>query len=142
MRLYSTAESVDKGEISILAIVETIAATSLAIYLSVKFGSFKWIAWSACIAPFLLLRTEQSTVLGIKLWDEIADQTVAQLRGTLLYIESLTSDLESSSEIHQRTRNEFNRRVDEFRRVRRQRKWESELGVFSGELVTLRLSHS
>jgi len=70
MRLYSTAESVDKGEISLLAILETILATAIAIYLSVTFDSFKWIAWSACIAPFLLLRTEQSTAVGIKRLDE------------------------------------------------------------------------
>lgn len=70
MRLYSTAESVDKGEISLLAIVETILATAVAIYLAVTFNSLRWIAWSACIAPFLLLRTEQSTALGIKRLDE------------------------------------------------------------------------
>ncbi len=73
MRLHSTAESVENREISLLAIVETIIASSIAIYLSVKFNSFKWIAWSACIAPFLLLRTEESTNYGIDLFDKRVD---------------------------------------------------------------------
>ena len=59
----------EKGEISLLAIAETMFATVFAIYLSVKFESFKWIAWSACIAPLLLPRTEQSTVWGIEQFD-------------------------------------------------------------------------
>jgi hypothetical protein len=69
MRLFSTAESVDRGEISLLAIVETIFATIVAVYLSVVFIGPKWIAWSVCIAPFLLLRTEYSADFGIKILD-------------------------------------------------------------------------
>ncbi len=74
MLLHSTAESVDKGEISLLAIVETILATAIAIYLSVKFDSLKWIAWTACVAPFFLLRTQDSIKLGFKLFLKIGYQ--------------------------------------------------------------------
>ena len=73
MRVLSTAESVDNGEITLLAILETIVATSVAIYLSVTFGSFKWIAWSVCIVPFLLLRTTHSTLLGLDLMKQYTD---------------------------------------------------------------------
>src|SRR5271157_2153847 len=74
MLLHSTTESVDKGEISLLAILETILATAIAIYLSVKFDSLKWIAWPACVAPFFLLRTQDSIKLGFKLFLKIGYQ--------------------------------------------------------------------
>jgi hypothetical protein len=56
---YSSVESVESGDVSVLAILETIAASAV----------YAWIAWrsgtlhltiSACVAPFLLMRTDRS----------------------------------------------------------------------------------
>lgn len=73
MRLYSTTESVKRGEVSVLAIAETLAAVTLVFYLSAHFNTLKWLAFAMCLAPLLLLRTEESTRLSIKWYDGIYD---------------------------------------------------------------------
>lgn len=69
MRIHSTRESVEAGEISVLAIVETLAAMLLSIFIAVQFGTLKWIAVSCCVAPLLLLRTEKSVSLCLKMFE-------------------------------------------------------------------------
>jgi hypothetical protein len=69
MRLTSNEESVAKGEVSVLAIVETLLAIALVFYLSAHFDTMRWLSVAMCVSPLLLLRTEESTRLGIELWD-------------------------------------------------------------------------
>jgi hypothetical protein len=61
MRLYSNEKSVTHGEVSILAIAESLIAVALVFFLSVHFATLQWLAVAACSAPLLLLRTEAST---------------------------------------------------------------------------------
>jgi hypothetical protein len=65
MRLFSTPESVREEEISFLAVVETLVAMAISVFIAIKIGTLKHLAVSACIAPFLLLRTEQSTRMAM-----------------------------------------------------------------------------
>ena len=74
MRLSSNRESIASGEVSLLAIIETLTAISLSVIIAIELSTLKWIAVSACVAPFLLLRTERSTALGIKVFDRIYDR--------------------------------------------------------------------
>lgn len=81
MRLWSSDESVERGEVSLLAVLETIAAVALTIYLAVRepitlpwlgwqvFGDWTHVVVAATIAPFLLLRTEKSTNLAVTFID-------------------------------------------------------------------------
>jgi hypothetical protein len=65
MRLTSNKESVAKGEVSVLAIIETLLAIALVFYLSSHFNTLRWLAGAMCVAPLLLLRTKESTRLGL-----------------------------------------------------------------------------
>jgi hypothetical protein len=69
MRLVSNKESVARGEVSILAIVETLLAIALVFYLSAHFNTLRWLAVAMCVAPLLLLRTDESVQLGIRWLD-------------------------------------------------------------------------
>jgi len=60
LRLYATRESAERGEVSLLALLETVLAMSVAVGLSVWFDSVKWLAGACALAPLLLLRTEDS----------------------------------------------------------------------------------
>ena len=66
MRLVSTRESIDRGEISLLAIVETLLAVTVLVGMSVWFDPFKWLAGACAIAPLLLLRTKDSVERGLR----------------------------------------------------------------------------
>jgi hypothetical protein len=66
MRVYSTPESVEAGEFTLLAIAETIAVTSIVVYLAVWRGSLFFIALTATVAPFLLLKTNDSQARGLR----------------------------------------------------------------------------
>ena len=73
MRLVSTRESIDRGEITLLAIVETLVAVLVLIGLSVWFDSVKWLAGACALAPLLLLRTDDSVQRGLRWivqWDD------------------------------------------------------------------------
>ena len=59
---HSTRESVENGEISALAIIETVLSLRLAISV---LESWRHVLIGVCLAPFLLLRTERATELGI-----------------------------------------------------------------------------
>jgi len=71
MRWVSSKESVAKGEVSVLAIVETLCAIALVFYLSSHFNTLRWLAIAMCVSPLLLLRTEVSTRLAIDWFDQI-----------------------------------------------------------------------
>ena len=55
----STPESFARGAVSILALLETLAAMALYAYIAFRYGTFH-LTVAACIAPFLLLRTDES----------------------------------------------------------------------------------
>jgi hypothetical protein len=76
MRLVSTPESVKRGEVSMLAIVETLVAIGLVFFLSAHFNTLRWLGFAACVAPLLLLRTEASTKFGIEWIDRWFDRWV------------------------------------------------------------------
>src|SRR5882724_9849461 len=87
MRLTSNKESVAKGEVSILAIAETFLAIILVFYLSAHFNTLRWLAIAMCVSPLLLLRTEESTRLGIKLfnsWIKRADESLKPMGNSAL----------------------------------------------------------
>ena len=69
MRLVSNPTSVDSREISVLAVCETILAVLASILIAVHLDTTIWIAVSASVAPFLLLRTKKSTELGLRLFE-------------------------------------------------------------------------
>jgi hypothetical protein len=69
IRLYSSRESVDAGEISLLAISETIAATLIVVYLALWRQSLFFIALTVLAAPSLLLRTEESQRRALKMFE-------------------------------------------------------------------------
>jgi hypothetical protein len=77
MRLVSTAESATSGEASVLAIVETILAISLVFYLSAHLNTVRWLAIAMLVSPLLLLRTQESTSLGIKWFDAMIERVPA-----------------------------------------------------------------
>jgi hypothetical protein len=64
--LISSPESVRCGRPSLLAMVETIAASSLSLWFAWKHHSFEHIVIAGALAPFLLLRTPISTRYTIR----------------------------------------------------------------------------
>lgn len=73
MRLYSTQESVEAGEVSLLAVLETIVAASIALFVGLRWDYTAHIAFGAIVAPFLMLRTDRSTRLGVDAFDRVVD---------------------------------------------------------------------
>ena len=65
---WSTPESAAEGRVTVLACVETVFAVSVTLYIAWKTASLLYIAFPACVAPMLLLRTSHSTALGLKLF--------------------------------------------------------------------------
>ncbi|MEM9670853.1 MAG: hypothetical protein AAF950_18240 [Pseudomonadota bacterium] len=65
----STHETADRGEISVLAIVETLIAMAISLGIAWYSETILHIVVGACVAPLLLLRTEESTELGLRLAD-------------------------------------------------------------------------
>jgi hypothetical protein len=71
VRLFSNPASVRRGELSALAIAETIAASGLSFWLAWRLGSIQHIVLASALVPFLLLRTRLSTWYAVRLWKEI-----------------------------------------------------------------------
>src|SRR2546427_385525 len=69
MRFCSTPESAATGEITFLAILETVLAISLSVLLVKLFDRSVHIVVGALLAPFLLLRTESSTAKAFSMFD-------------------------------------------------------------------------
>jgi hypothetical protein len=66
IRWHSRCEGFADGDISVLAIIETVTAVAAVIAVSSYLGSLKYIAGLALVAPFALLQTDQSRSLGIR----------------------------------------------------------------------------
>lgn len=69
MRLFSTNESAAAGVPSVLAIVETLVASAVLVWLSLHYNTARWLAVAVCLAPLTLLRTEDSVRRGQR-WNE------------------------------------------------------------------------
>ena len=75
IRFWCSPESASHGEISVLAIVETVVAMLTALWLVWASMNWLYVAVPATLAPLLLLRTKASTTMGLALWEK-ADATV------------------------------------------------------------------
>ena len=71
MRFHSTPESALNGEITILAIIETIAAISLYVWAGLHLGTFKYLGLAVISAPLMLFRTRASADWGLKLYQRL-----------------------------------------------------------------------
>lgn len=65
MRLFSTPESTERGEVTLLALAETLAAVSVSWWIAIRYDTVTHIVIGAAIAPLLLLRTRLSTRLAL-----------------------------------------------------------------------------
>lgn len=65
MRLFSTVQSVQSDEVTVLALIETFFAMGLAVIISIKWHTATHLVIGASLAPFLMLRTENSAKIGI-----------------------------------------------------------------------------
>ncbi len=61
---HNTRLSADRGDISVLAICETLIAISVYVWIVIAFDTFLHIAAAACIAPTLLLQSKRSQLIG------------------------------------------------------------------------------
>ena len=61
---WGTRGSADRGTISVLALVETLVASSIYAFIALRYGTLH-LTLSACLAPLLLLRTPESQRLGL-----------------------------------------------------------------------------
>src|SRR4051812_34639974 len=68
MRLFSGLESVRRGEPSVLAIVETMIASGISIWLAWWENSIQHILIASALAPLLLLRNRVGIRFGVNIW--------------------------------------------------------------------------
>lgn len=66
MRLYSTPESAERGEITVLGIGETLVAMGVSLWLAAYLGSVRHIAIGGAAVLFMLFRTPRSVELGLR----------------------------------------------------------------------------
>lgn len=71
MRLYSTPQSAEALEVSVLAVLETLVAVGVSLWLVVLLDSWTHVAIGAALAPLVLLRTPESTELGLRWGDRM-----------------------------------------------------------------------
>ncbi len=91
IRLHSTVGSVRNGDITVLAIVETVLAISITVFIAVYYETLMHIAVSACIAPLLLLRTEESTERGLRWFAKAVDTSYTSMDAYDDFLESPSS---------------------------------------------------
>lgn len=73
MRLYSTIQSTEAGDVTLLAMFETFLAIGISISIYIKYHIATHLFIGAIVAPFLMLRTEESTKLGIRYFFNVFD---------------------------------------------------------------------
>ena len=66
--VWSTRASIDAGTPSLTAIVETIIAAPLYWWLVIGCETYLPLLVSACVAPLVLLRSDASVALGVRLF--------------------------------------------------------------------------
>lgn len=91
LRLISSQEALDQGDLSLLAILETAGAMILAIWIAAEEETFRWLAMTAAVAPFLLLRTPQSEDMGLKWFDHY--ESFLNITNPLHGVRSATSNV-------------------------------------------------
>jgi len=64
--LYSTVESAEKLEFSVLAAAESVGAVIFSLWLAWYFQTYTHLVVAIVVAPLLLLRTEESVELGLR----------------------------------------------------------------------------
>lgn len=69
MRLSSTVESTEKGDYSFLAIIESLLAVAVSLWFAWEYQTITHLIIASCLAPLLLLRTEESTQKGLSLFN-------------------------------------------------------------------------
>jgi hypothetical protein len=70
MRFHSTPESVEKGEITQLAIIECFLSVAIYIGIGIYLRTFRHLAVAVAVAPLTLLRTEVSARWGVRKYEE------------------------------------------------------------------------
>jgi hypothetical protein len=98
MRLHATRKSCDQGEITVLAIVETVLAVALLFTLSVRFNTSHWLAVACVLAPLTLLETPRSQSRAIlsfesaieKVWPLSFGFIVLMVLGVYLLLEMVS----------------------------------------------------
>lgn len=73
IRWVSTPESIKANQPSVLAIVETLAAMTVSIWIAVTWNTYLHIAIGALIAPLLLMRTDESCIQGVEIARKLRD---------------------------------------------------------------------
>src|SRR5262245_43495534 len=76
---WSTNESLAAGQLSILAVIETILAVLVYWTVAVLFNTTLPLLISICITPLLLLRSDKSVSLGLKWFHEYVDRGAMSL---------------------------------------------------------------
>jgi hypothetical protein len=72
MRFHSTLESVQKGEITKLAIIECFVSVAIYVGISIHFKTFRYFAIAIALAPLTLFRTEASVQWGLKMYARLS----------------------------------------------------------------------
>ena len=65
MKLVSNSLSIKKGEISVLALIETLAASIVFFFSLIKLHAYLYAVFTACLPAVLLLRTDRSAARAI-----------------------------------------------------------------------------
>ncbi len=76
---YNSGLPKGNDKVSLLAICETILIVTVYAYIALRFGTLH-LTISACIAPFLLLRTDQSTSLGMTIGRSVWPKIVKYIK--------------------------------------------------------------
>lgn len=73
IRWVSNEESIRKGEPTVLAIVETILASGVSLWIAWHFNTMTHIAVAGVVAPLFLLRTDLSTRYAVHVYNNIIE---------------------------------------------------------------------
>lgn len=99
VRIRATTESVKASEVTVLALIEVLAMGALVVYVAVARDSLAGIAYGACLAPLLLLRTNESTSDAFRWYergvqwifsDPLGGSVIANLAHILMFVIYIT----------------------------------------------------
>ncbi len=77
MRFHSTPQSALDGEITILAIIETVISVAIYVGIGLYLGTFKYLAWAVVMAPLMLFRSEVSVNWGLETYERSFQRLLA-----------------------------------------------------------------
>src|SRR4051794_11189424 len=96
MRIFSSRSSVQAGEVTLLAVAETVAATTLLFYLAIWTRSLYLVAIVASFSPLLLLRTKKTQEISVRIFVGAFFRIIAEPQIRLAtYIESKLAERSS-----------------------------------------------